>query len=151
MTIEMTDKWVTSFRFNERKNVQKCLIGFLIDFIFCRLAKTTVLGSPSVTWLSGSDISLGSQCSYHLRFFSKLCMRVVDKKVNYAGLLCCHEVNNSQTTPGITMHELPCATDPQWGESGLNLYNSNELTFLLRHITPICVASTSVSAISQTP
>ena len=43
------------------------------------------------------------------------------------------------------------AIDPQWGESGLNLYNSNELTFLLRHITPIFVASTSVSAISQTP
>ena len=42
--------------------------------------------------------------------------------------------NNSQTTPGITMHD-----------------NSNELTFLLRRITPICVASTSVSAISQTP
>ena len=43
------------------------------------------------------------------------------------------------------------AIDPQWGESGLNLYNSNELTFLLRCITLICVASTSVSAISQTP
>ena len=43
------------------------------------------------------------------------------------------------------------ATDPQWGESGLSLYNSNKLTFLLRHITPICVVSTSVSAISQTP
>ena len=43
------------------------------------------------------------------------------------------------------------AIDPQWGESGLSLYNSNELTFLLRRITPICVASTSVSAISQTP
>ena len=44
------------------------------------------------------------------------------------------------------------AIDPQWGGSGLNLYNSNELTFLLRRITPICVAaSTSVSAISQTP
>jgi len=42
-------------------------------------------------------------------------------------------------------------TDPQWGESGLSLYNSNKLTFLLRRITPICVASTSVSAISQTP
>ena len=44
------------------------------------------------------------------------------------------------------------AIDPQWGESGfsLSLYNSNELTFLLRRITPICVASTSVSAISQT-
>ena len=35
-------------------------------------------------------------------------MRVVDKKVNYAGLLCCREpCNDSQTTPGITMHELP--------------------------------------------
>ena len=44
------------------------------------------------------------------------------------------------------MHELP-----QWGESGLSLYNSNELTFLLRRITPICVVSASVSAISQTP
>ena len=26
------------------------------------------------------------------RFFIKLCMRVVDKKVNYAGLLCCREL-----------------------------------------------------------
>ena len=43
------------------------------------------------------------------------------------------------------------AIDLQWGESGLNLYNSNKLTFLLCHITPICVANTSVSAISQTP
>ena len=42
------------------------------------------------------------------------------------------------------------AIDLQWGESGLNLYNSNELTFLLCRITPICVASTSVSAILQT-
>ena len=44
-----------------------------------------------------------------------------------------------------------CAINPQWGESGLSLYNSNDLTFLLRRISPICVASTSVSAISQTP
>ena len=43
------------------------------------------------------------------------------------------------------------AIDPLWGESGLTLYNSNELTFLLCRIMPICVASTSVSAISQTP
>ena len=65
---------------------------------------------------------------------------------------CCvaANCNNSQTTPGKTMHELP-RIDPQWGESELSLYNSNELTFLLRRITPICVASTSVSAISQTP
>ena len=44
-----------------------------------------------------------------------------------------------------------CAIDPQWGKSGFSLYNSNELTFLLRRITPICVVSASVSAISQTP
>ena len=43
------------------------------------------------------------------------------------------------------------AIDLQWGESGLNLYNSNKLTFLLGRIMPICAASTSVSAISQTP
>ena len=43
------------------------------------------------------------------------------------------------------------AIDVQWGESELSLYNSNELTFLLHHITPICVANTSVSAILQTP
>ena len=42
--------------------------------------------------------------------------------------------NNSQTTPGITMHELP-----------------RNRPVLLCCITPICVASTSVSAISQTP
>ena len=43
------------------------------------------------------------------------------------------------------------AIDLQWGKSGLNLYNSNELTFLLHCIMPTCVASTSVSAILQTP
>ena len=78
----MIDKWVTSFRFNEIKN--------------------------SILFSAGSDVSLGSLCSCHLRFFSKLCMCVVDKKVNYAGLLCCHNCNNSQMTPGITMHELTC-------------------------------------------
>ena len=39
-----------------------------------------------------NQLSLGSQCGCHLRFFSKLCMRVVDKKVNYADLLCCREL-----------------------------------------------------------
>ena len=62
MTIEMIDKWVTSFRFNEIK----CLIGFLIDFIFCRL--------PRKWRQSGESVRLP------IRFFSKLCMRVVDKK-----------------------------------------------------------------------
>ena len=32
-----------------KKKKEKKLIGFLIDFIFCRLAETTVSGSPSVT------------------------------------------------------------------------------------------------------
>ena len=41
--------------------------------------------------------------------------------------------------------------DLQWGESGLSLYNSNKLTFLLCCIMPICVASTSASVILQTP
>ena len=58
--------------------------------------------------------------------------------------------NNSQTIPGITMHELP-RNRPAVRRKWISLYNSNELTFLLRRITPICVASTSVSAISQTP
>ena len=54
--------------------------------------------------------------------------------------------NNLQTTPGITMHKLPC-NRPAVRQKGLNLYNSNKLTFLLCRITPICVASTSVSGI----
>ena len=52
--------------------------------------------------------------------------------------------NNLQMTPGITMHKLLCSRPAVRGENRLNLYNSNELTFLLRRIMPICVASTSV-------
>ena len=52
--------------------------------------------------------------------------------------------------PQVEQCTSSCAINPQWGKSGLSLYNSNELTFLLRLITPICVVSTSVSAISQT-
>ena len=51
MTIEMIDKGVTSLRFNgekKRKEKEEVYIGFLIDFIFCRLAETAVSGSPSV-------------------------------------------------------------------------------------------------------
>ena len=89
----MTDKWVTSFRFNEIKNKIKNLIGFLIDFIFCRLPQ--------------SDVSLGSQCGCHFRFFSKLCMRVVYKKLPMPAYCVATNCNNSQMTPGI-IHELPC-------------------------------------------
>ena len=57
--------------------------------------------------------------------------------------------NNSQTTPGITMHELPRnrpAVRRKWIK-----FIQFKRAFLLRCIMPICVASTSVSAISQTP
>jgi len=33
----------------KKRKKKKSLIGFLIDFILCRLAETTVSGSPSVT------------------------------------------------------------------------------------------------------
>ena len=50
MIIEMIDKRVTSLKFNEiKKHNFFNLVGFLIDFIFCRMAETTVSGSPSVT------------------------------------------------------------------------------------------------------
>ena len=67
------------------------------------------------------------------------------KKLTMRAFCVAANCNNSQMTAGIAMHNL------QWGESGLNLYNSNELTFLLRCIMHICVVSTSVSVISQTP
>ena len=84
------DKWVTSFRFNEIKN---CFFNRFFFFVGWPRLQSRVL-HQSLDF-PGSDVSLGSQCGCNL---SKLCMHVVD----YAGLLC----NNSQTTPGITMHEL---------------------------------------------
>ena len=57
--------------------------------------------------------------------------------------------NNSQTTPGITMHELLCnrpAVRRKWIK-----FIQFKRAFLLHRIMPICVASTSVSAILQTP
>ena len=57
--------------------------------------------------------------------------------------------NNSQTTPGITMHELLCnwpTVRRKWIK-----FTRFKQAFLLRHIMPICVASTSVSVILQTP
>ena len=57
--------------------------------------------------------------------------------------------NNSQTTPGITMHELP-HNQPAVRRKWIKFIQFKR-AFLLRCIMPICVASTSVSAISQTP
>ena len=57
--------------------------------------------------------------------------------------------NNSQTTPGITMHEHPRnwpAVRQKWIK-----FIQFKRAFLQRRITPICVTSTSMSEISQTP
>ena len=57
--------------------------------------------------------------------------------------------NNSQMTPGVTMHKLPRnrpAVRWKWIK-----FIQFKRAFLLRRITPICVASTSASAILQTP
>ena len=97
-----------SFRFNEKKYLKKCLIGFLIDFLFCRLAETTVSGSPSVTrlfpkvtsvWGVGAVAILNSSVNY-------VCMWST-KKLTMPAYCVAANCNNSQTTPGITMHELP--------------------------------------------
>ena len=72
------------------------------------------------------------------------------KKLTMPSYCVAANCNNSQTTPGITMHELPrnrSAGRRKW----IKFIQFEQLTFLLRRITPICVASTSVSAISQTP
>ena len=59
--------------------------------------------------------------------------------------------NNSQTTPGITMHEFP-RNRPAVRRKWIKFIQFKRSDFkLLRRITPICVASTSVSAISQNP
>ena len=61
--------------------------------------------------------------------------------------------NNSQTTPDITMHELP-RNRPAVRRKWIKFIQFKRADFLAAPIcvvsTPICVVSTSVSAISQT-
>ena len=83
------------------------LIGFLIDFIFCRLAETTVSGIhqsrdfPEVTSVWGVS-------AVAILDFSVNCVRVWStKKLTMPAYCVAANCNNSQTTPGITMHELP--------------------------------------------
>ena len=106
----MTNKWVTSLRFNEIKNGEKIInvyVGFwsiLFSLGWPRLLSQVLHQSRDFL---RSDVSLGSQCGCHLRFFHKLCMRVVTKKLTMPAYCVATNCNNSQTTPGITMHELP--------------------------------------------
>ena len=133
MTTEMIDKGVTSFRFNERKKRKKYLIGFLIDFNFCRLPR--------------NDVRLGSQCSCHVRSSVNYVCVWSTKKLTMPAYCVAANCNNLQTTPGITMHEL-LLSQPAARRKWIKLIQFKQ-AFLLRHITPICVVSTSVSVISQ--
>ena len=86
MTIEVIDKWVTSFRCNGEKEKKKSLIGFLIDFIFCLWFSISHVTFPEVTYVWGVsavgilDSSVNCVCVWST------------KKVNYAGQLCCREL-----------------------------------------------------------
>ena len=70
------------------------------------------------------------------------------KKLTMPAYCVATNCNNSQMTPG-TMHELPRnrpAVRQKWIK-----FIQFKWAFLLHRIMPLCVASTSVSAISQTP
>ena len=101
MTIEMIDKRVTSFRFNEIKKIKNVLIGFLIDFIFCLGFSISHVTFPEVTSVWGVsavallDSSVNCVCVWST------------KKLTRPAYCVAAICNNSQTTPGITMHELP--------------------------------------------
>ena len=152
MTIEMTDKWVTSFRFKNNNTPppppkkKKKKKRFLIDFIFCRLAETTISGSPSVTWLFPEVMSVWGVSAVAILDFSVNCVCVWStKKLTMPAYCVAANGNNSQTTPGITMHELPrnrSAVRRKWIQF---------IQFKRASRPLFCVASTSVSAILQTP
>ena len=144
MTIEMIDKWVTSLRFNEIKNETKYLCWFLIDFIFCRLyclgvsISHVIFSEVTLVWGVGAVAIL--DCSLNVY----ACGR--QKALTIPAYCVAANCNNSQATQSITRHEFP-RNRPAVRRKWVNLYNSNELC-CCASVTPICVASTSLSAIS---
>ena len=149
MTIEMIDKWVNSFRFNEIKNLKKCLVGFLIDFIFCRLVETSL--GFSISHVTFPEVtSVWGVSSVAILDSSVNCVYVWStKKLTMPAYIVAMNCNNSQTTPGITMHKLP-RNRPAVRRKWIKFIQFKRADFLAGRITPICVASISVSAISQT-
>ena len=92
----------------KKKNVKFFLIGFLINFIFCRLAETTVSSSPSVTWLSPEVTSVWGVSVVAILDSSVKCVCVWStKKLTMPAYCVAANCKNLRTTPGITMHELP--------------------------------------------
>ena len=147
MTTEMIDKWVTSFRFNElRKKKKKGFKSILFSVGWPRLQSWVLHQSRD---FSGSDVSLGVSAVAILDFSVNCVCVLLTKKLTMPAYCVATNCNNSQTTPGITMHELPSnrpAVRRKWIK-----FIQFKRAFLLRRITPICVASTSVTAILQTP
>ena len=89
----------------KKKIKKKCLTGFLIDLIFCRLAETTVSGSSSVTWLS-RKWHQGVSAAAILDSSVNFAYMWSTKKLTMLAYCVATNCNNSQTTPGITVHEL---------------------------------------------
>ena len=69
------------------------------------------------------------------------------KKLTMLAYCVAVNCNNSLTTPGITVHKLP-RNQPAVRQKWIKFIQFKRADFLT---VPICVASTSVSAISQTP
>ena len=72
------------------------------------------------------------------------------KKLTMPAYCVAANCNNLQTTPGITMHELP-RIGPAVRRKWIKFIQFKRADFLAAPHHAICVASTSVSAISQTP
>ena len=91
-----------------KEKKRRSLIEFLIDLIFCRLAETTVSGSPSVTWPFPEVTSVWGVSAVAILDSSVNCVYVWStKKLAMPAYCVAANCNNSQTTPGITMHEIP--------------------------------------------
>ena len=145
MTIKMTDKWVTSLRFNEMKIYKKCLCWFLIDFIFVGWPRLLSWVLHQSRDFLGSDVSLGSQCGCHLRLFIE-CVWVWSTKTLTMPAYCfAANCNNSQATQSITMHEF-LQNRPTVKQKWVKFVQLKRADFYA--VTPICVASTLLGAIS---
>ena len=102
----MIDKWVNSFIFNE---IKKCLIEFLIDFIFCWLACSLYSLGFSVSHVTFPEVtSVWGIGAVAILDSSVNCVCVWStKKLTMPAYCVAANCNNSLTTPGIIMHELP--------------------------------------------
>ena len=74
--------------------LKKCFVGFLTNFIFCRLPRKW-RQSRGVSMVAILDSSVNCVCVW------------LTKKLTMPAYCVAANCNNSQTPPGITIHELP--------------------------------------------